>query len=176
MICLMISLPVLSQAQLNCNDSTIATTPTTRFTDNMNGTVTDKKTKLMWMRCGESLDWNSLSKSCQFSHFRKNLNYNWKSALNRVTEINANFGGYHDWRLPNINELHSIIERQCYLPALNQVIFPAAILLDEYYWSSSQSTDDGTEAWAIDFNRGYDFTVSKDGYFGQILLVRDTTN
>ena len=60
------------------------------FTDNGDGTVTDKATGLMWMKRdrGKAM--------------------NWQEAL-RYAE-NINYAGYNDWRVPNAKELHSLVD------------------------------------------------------------------
>lgn len=40
-----------------CNSNIPESTPTSRFTDNGNGTVTDTKTGIMWKRCAEGQIW-----------------------------------------------------------------------------------------------------------------------
>ncbi|MBI5756026.1 MAG: SBBP repeat-containing protein [Nitrospirae bacterium] len=83
--------------------------PDPRFTDNGDGTVTDNLTGLMWTKDANlgSIGFTS-----------------WWVALDYVARMNAgvnpNFG-YTDWRLPNINELKSLIgaERSPALPASN---------------------------------------------------------
>jgi hypothetical protein len=63
------------------------------FNDNSDGTITDKATGLMWSQddSAEGLDW--------------------EEALAWVEVKNAeNYLGHSDWRLPNIKELHSIVD------------------------------------------------------------------
>ncbi len=63
------------------------------FTDNNDGTVTDRATGLMW-----SQDDNGAG-------------VNWEEALSWVEQKNAeNYLGYGDWRLPNAKEMQSILD------------------------------------------------------------------
>ena len=73
--------------------------PVPRFTINTNadgstnGTVTDNLTGLMWSKCA-----NICGKT------------NWGAAVTNCNELNlTNYCGYSDWRLPNINEMFSLI-------------------------------------------------------------------
>jgi hypothetical protein len=87
--------------------------PTPRFTDNGNGTVTDKLTGLMWLK----------NANCINSHYPGFDNdegpgdgeVTWVHALDFVAGINNGTyplcgAGYTDWRLPNIRELNSLID------------------------------------------------------------------
>jgi hypothetical protein len=47
----------------------------------------------------------------------------------------ANFGGYSDWRLPNIKELSSIFDFGQVNPSIDTAYFPDMIA--DYYWSST---------------------------------------
>jgi hypothetical protein len=60
------------------------------FTDNGNGTICDNATGLMWMQddSGQGM--------------------NWPDALTYAE--NFQFGGYSDWRLPDVKELQSIVD------------------------------------------------------------------
>jgi hypothetical protein len=59
--------------------------PTGRFVDNGNGTVTDKKANLMWVKTPPS------------------QKMYWEDAQKYATSFDL--AGYKDWRLPNLNEL-----------------------------------------------------------------------
>lgn len=105
-----------------CNPSIIATTPDADFYQHADGTVTHKTTGLMWKVCSEGLTWESATNTCTGTASTPN----WDDALAMPTNINgaAGFAGYTDWRLPNTKELKSIVEYQCYDPAINENIFP----------------------------------------------------
>jgi hypothetical protein len=65
------------------------------FVDNGDGTITDRATGLMWQRSGSS---KAVS---------------WRSAKLYVDELNGTqFAGHSDWRLPTIEELASLVERE----------------------------------------------------------------
>ena len=132
------------QAQI-CNNAIPKTTPDNAFALHNNGTVTHNKTGLMWMRCelGQTLDGTTCGGSGQ--------NYTWQSALQAADSYT--FAGYSDWRLPNKNELASIVEQACYSPAINTLVFPNATSSD--VWSSSPVADNSNNALVVNFNLGH---------------------
>jgi hypothetical protein len=76
----------------------------------------------------------------------------WKQALEAVALLNKQPGGLDGWRLPNINELESLVDCSAHDPAL-----PAAhpfIALQDVYWSSSTSLFEPDWAWALYLNKG----------------------
>jgi len=161
-----LSLPVNAQT---CNGSVAATTPADRFTDNNNGTVTDQQTNLMWKQCPEGMSSNGANDCID-----TRLTFNWQSALQRVETVNGGSSvlnlGYNDWRLPNIKELESIVERQCEDPAINLNIFPRTVTGG--YWSSTAYALPGAGAWQIYFLYGAVTTTGQSGNLS-IRLVRD---
>jgi len=74
--------------------------PTTRFTiDVSSGCITDNLTGLMWANItSEPKAWGSAEQSVNIQYWISSLN----SSSNPIC-------GYTDWRLPNINELRSLI-------------------------------------------------------------------
>lgn len=141
-----------------CNAAVTATAPDSRYTDNGNGTVTDNQTGLMWRQCSEGQ--SSTSTACDTGTAIDS--FTWQQALQQAESLNnsGGFAGYTDWRLPNRNELASLVERQCYRPAINENLFPSTSFLE--YWSSSPSIYVGTtDVWYVDFDGGLVFTDFK---------------
>ncbi len=90
-----------------------------RFTDNDDGTVTDSKTNLMW-----SKDANLLGGSM------------YMDAVQKCTEYPVyGLGGYHDWRLPSMPELKSLIDTSQSDPALPPGN-PFINVQSYYYWTT----------------------------------------
>ncbi len=99
----------------------------TNLAFNGDGTVTDNTTGLMWMRCSLGQVWDG--KTCG----GKAATFTWADALKAAA--GHEFAGYTDWRLPNKNELESIVEGRCFTPTINSSVFPATP--STYFWSSS---------------------------------------
>ena len=138
--------PMTSFAQSCKPESIPATTPTSQFIDHGDGTVTDTKTGLMWKRCTEGQVWNDstcndTSESVTF--------FTWQGALQQAQAMNSTggFAGQVDWRVPNPKELTSLLEDQCFEPAINITVFPTTHTL--LYWSSSSSVNDSNFAWSM---------------------------
>jgi len=129
-----------------CNSNVVATTPDSRYLDNKDGTVTDTVTGLIWKRCSEGQTWNGTTCIGTAS------TYTWAPALQAGPA--SNFTGKSDWRLPNINELKSIVEHQCYAPTINLNIFPNTP--SWAYWSASPVSFWPGGAWFVAFDEGYD--------------------
>jgi hypothetical protein len=105
-----------------------------RMLDNRDGTVTDTKTGLMWQQ-GEAGDMN------------------WTAALIYCESLNFPPAKYNDWRLPNRNELQSLVDYSEYGPEIDIVAFPGAA--SSYYWSSTTDALYPESAWYVPFGDGY---------------------
>ncbi len=165
-----------------CKSSIVETTPTADFTVHGNGTVTHNKPGLVWMRCSLGQTWSEDLKTCAGDPIRRS----WQQALQVVPDINsgtsnadndnaAGFAGQTDWRLPNRNELESIVERRCYAPAINATIFPGVPVTDLsiWFWSSSPHSAYPERAWAVDFYRGeIADPLSSKNQINRVRLVR----
>ena len=147
-------------AAQSCVPNIPQTTPGEDFVDHGNGTVTHKKTGLMWSQCllGQS------GSDCTSGN--SNI-YTWEKAL-EVTAAST-LAGYNDWRLPNVKELGSIVEEACYDPAINLSIFPNTP--SEGVWSASPGYNAGYDAWIFSYYWGACYPAFRDNRL-RVRLVR----
>ncbi|MBO4698856.1 DUF1566 domain-containing protein [bacterium] len=92
--------------------------------------VTDSKTSLMWQKTYES------SKT-------------WQQALKYCED--STYAGYSDWRLPNKNELSSLINYE--KSGAPYSYFPD--MPSSWFWSSSTDVTSTNGAWGVNFDIGY---------------------
>lgn len=151
----------------NQNNAVTATTPTADFSDNGNGTVTHTATGLVWMRCSLGQSWDGTTCTGSAS------TYNWQEALAAAHNLNsdAGYAGHNDWRLPNKNELASIVEARCWFPTINAAIFPNTPSFG-LFWSSSPRADNANEAWYVNFGIGGHVYWGNKSDDNRIRLVR----
>jgi hypothetical protein len=108
------------------------------FVDNGDGTITDNRTRLMWQKSGSS-------------RAKK-----WKQAQTYVKQLNRGFAGYSDWRLPTIEELASLVERE----KVSRVhIDPVFDSKQKTCWSADYNPTStirvsGYEGWIVKFAEG----------------------
>jgi hypothetical protein len=57
-----------------------------------------------------------------------------------------------DWRLPNANELMSLVDDRTHEPSMDTEVFPATP--GGVFWSSSPSATKRSYAWYVDFSFG----------------------
>lgn len=95
----------------------------------------------------------------------KTLKKDWKHAKQYCQNLTLN--GYSDWRLPTVEELHTVVD------STNKVKTEMKnVAYDDGYWSISEDTEDKANAWRIDFNDGEKYTFDKL-YKTYIRCVRD---
>jgi hypothetical protein len=119
---------------------TMSVAPDERFVDNGDGTVTDKKTNLMWVKNGWRLDFFSA--------------VNWRDAIKKCADFK--YSGYTDWRLPTIKEWESLLDISKEFPALAEPNPFENIIVHMPYWSNTgygstegASPKTATRAYAI---------------------------
>ena len=152
------------QAQTSQPESIPASTPNSQLQDNGNGTITDRKTGLIWKQCVEGLSGNTCaSGSAEI--------FSWQQALQRAQTVNSGggFAGASDWRVPTIKELSSLVEQQCADPAINLTRFPNPG--SDFVWSSSAVAGSTSNAWNVSFSNGSTNWSSESSYY-QLRLVR----
>ncbi|MDO9265179.1 MAG: DUF1566 domain-containing protein, partial [Desulfosalsimonadaceae bacterium] len=124
--------------------------------DNGDGTVTDTATGLMWQQATDP------SSPCA-----------WVDALGNAEGLSL--AGHNDWRLPNRNELQSLVDYTRSYPAIDSTLFPDAGF--DLYWSSTTDIGSPINVWRINFQDGgvdssvaktdpYAFRAVRGGQFG----------
>ena len=85
----------------------------------------------------------------------------WQGALNHCEVLSLD--GFNDWRLPNLNELTSIVDDSIYLPAIESTFQNTA---SSFYWSSTAFVGNVSRAWFVYFGDGYQGSKAKsDGRY-----------
>jgi len=154
--------PMTSGAKQKCNSSILASSAESEFLIHEEGTASDQTTGLMWMRCSLGQEWKGGACS------GKAASYSWPEALKAAAQ--NDFAGYADWRLPNKNELASIVEERCVGPSINEKVFPATP--STFFWSSSPYAGLANGAWSVDFGYGVVTATEKIGKI-HVRLVRN---
>ena len=145
---------------INENTAIPFSTPSSDFTIYDNGTVTHNTTGLMWMRCSIGQTWEGEKCTGEASGFT------WRQAL---TQNGTAYAGYSNWRVPNKNELASIVEQRCYNPSINEAIFPGTPA--SRFWSSSSVASSSNSASYVSFDVGSVGYNGKNAN-GHVWLVR----
>jgi len=93
-----------------------------RFVDNKDGTVTDTKTNLMWIRNGWLMEFFSAE--------------TWLDAIDKCKRFRH--GNYTDWRLPTLEEWSSLIDKNNQNPALVEANPFVNIISHLPYWTQTE--------------------------------------
>ena len=103
--------------------------------DRGDGTIFDTRANLLWQQSSSTKQ------------------YTWKDAHTYCEKLNL--AGYKDWRLPTIEELKTLIEKEH-----QPTICPVFECKSDWYWSSSPGVHYPDVAWDVGFFVGY---VNLDG-------------
>ncbi len=107
------------------------------YKDNLNGSVTDENTGLIWQQTPECIQ------------------RNWQDSLDYCSELELDDDS--DWRLPSRHELTTILEFSQWRPVLNTDYFdhciPASAAFS-FSWTSTINSDGSSTAYVIEFQHG----------------------
>jgi len=112
--------------------------PNPRFMDNGDQTMTDKLTGLVWTKDADPAGGIKT----------------WQQSLDYIKTLNSkNYLGHNDWRLPNINEMESLANKQGNLATwLNSQGFRN--VRADYYWTSTTYASYTSYAWSVGMYSG----------------------
>jgi len=103
------------------------------YVDNQDGTITDKKTGLMWQQGG--------------SDDRMTIN-NIKKYIRQLNK--QKYAGYTDWRVPTVEELMSLMENK----ELNGDLYIDPIFSKKQRWCLTSDKRSSSSRWVVSFNYG----------------------
>lgn len=84
----------------------------------------------------------------------------WKEAMSQAAK---------GWRLPTVDELKTLIVKECSNPAIDEAAFPDMELYKLWYWTS---TDTGSSVWYVAFGSGTIHNADRTD-LNAVRLVRD---
>lgn len=134
--------------------------PQPRFSDTGNQVVIDDLTGLMWAKDANLL--KSRDPGLDMDGVAGDGAVSWQHALEYLHRLNVEkYLGYSDWRLPNLNELASILNQG--EPVITLWLVPQGFtnVQISHYWTSSSVASDAVQAWAINFETGTITPTSK---------------
>lgn len=106
------------------------------------GEVTDNRTGLVWARCSVGETWSGSECTGTVS----TPTHEQALQLARLAT---------GWRLPNVKELSSIVDKGCQNPSIDSTVFPYPATRWIWYWTSSPLVGGGgTNAWVVNFSSG----------------------
>ncbi|AAN47862.2 DUF1566 domain-containing protein [Leptospira interrogans] len=121
-----INLPKTFSRNLRCVSGNSVSSPS--FVDNGDGTVTDQNTNLVWQQCPAGVTGGT----CAIGMANT---LNWTAALNYCDTLNI--GVRSNWRLPNVNELMSIVDYSAPGAPFTYTAFFPNTPVGVYFWSST---------------------------------------
>ena len=133
-----------------------AALPVPRFSDRGDNTITDNLTGLVWAENANLL--GTTHKNDDADGMPGDGLVTWEHALAFIRNLNRDhYLGHSDWRLPNINELESLVDAERSDPALpvNSPFVNVRSVPAAYYWSSTSWAANPAYAWLIEFYDGY---------------------
>lgn len=155
----------LSSCQLTGQDGDVRagiTWSDPRFVTNVDGTISDTLTGLAWgndanLMVSKDVGWDTDDID--------DGKVTWQHALDYVAKLNAdNYLGFNDWRLPNRNEIRSLVNygvasTPSWLNATQQGF---SNFRSGFYWSSTTHATLPVAAWSTSFADGWVVAKTKD--------------
>lgn len=137
--------------------NTDASSSETRFVDNGNDTVTDRKTGLMWLKTGRptfgAMSWQNAVKYCN----------------------NLNHAGYSDWHVPSREDWETIISNQRENPALADPSAFRNVVTYLGYWTRTDLESSPGYAWIYNlyYGKGSVLNKKKTAFAWPVRLSRE---
>ncbi len=146
----------------DCHAPGSGNAPTARF-KLTGGEALDLTTELIWSRCSLGTAWKK-GMGCIGAPKAMTL----EEARGHVQKLGKG------WRIPTIEELQGIVERECSKPAIDSAVFPDVKRSDKgsQYWSATRMDKLPTLFYYVDFMNG-EVDAHSEGF---VMAVRPVRN
>jgi len=160
------------------------------YTDNGDGTITDNNTGLMWEKKDDSGGIHDLDNTYTWGMVDPPYTMNGTMVTEFLATLNTApcFAGHCDWRIPNVRELHSIVDYEIPYPepTVNAAFHNAAgctgctdvtltscsCTASSSYWSSTTNRFGPSYAWFVNFTGTTVLTFDNKGNMYAVRAVR----
>jgi hypothetical protein len=124
------------------------------FTDKINGTILDNLTGLIWQKC-------SLGQINDSTCSGSAIGINWSDAIKYCNGLTLDG---KTWRLPQVNEVKSILDiTKTNSPYIDSIFFPNTV--SNFYWSSTTFIFNSSNAWEVNFSGGTSVNLNKNNSY-----------
>jgi len=123
--------------------------------------VTDTQSGMVWQGCPEGTSGDD----CGTGFITWST---WEAALAYCEGLS--WAGHEDWRLPDLNELQSIVDYRYASTSVDPDVFPG---LSSSGWTSTTRPSAIASAMAVNFEVGTTYSLSKADAAGSVRCVRD---
>jgi hypothetical protein len=150
-----------------------------RFVDNEDGTITDRRTGLVWeKKCSQCGGAHDVEATFYWSGDGSRATiWDWVDEINR--EGGAGLAGHSDWRIPNVKELFGLVDHGRIDPAVDAMLqgpdcdegcqdvrlASCSCTRSTHYWSATTFADFPAHAFVVHFGVGLIADELKTGAF-----------
>ena len=139
--------------------------------DNVTGLIWEVKTDDGGIHDKDNIyRWGGVSAIGYDSANREGTYYDdWDSLVNGANS--TKLCGFDDWRVPDLEELRSIVDYSRTNPSIDVDYFPNTLSLSSRYWSASPDAFGSNNAWILHFESGFVYNYGRK-YNNHVRLVR----
>ena len=127
--------------------------------------IRDVRNNINWLRCSVGQRWDYDTNQC----IGQIVELNHDEIPDAIRQANQQLGG--NWRLPSIEELESLVCKECEPPKVRQKYFTN--IDRDAYWTGTQNYFNSRMYWSVNFMTGHSYSRFFAYQQLPVLLVSD---